>query len=156
MSYLGRHIDPVGIAAWVGQLLAGGSIDAVNDGILASDEFFNRSGASDEAYVSSLYQTILGRDAETSGLEYWSGQLGALGRQGVAHGIGTSAEGRAATIISLYNTYLHRAPDAGGLAYWESLLAANKSRLDIITGIMTSQEFLSLTIGSAAQLASNH
>jgi hypothetical protein len=152
MNYLGRHVDSVGISAWVGQLQAGGSIDSVHDGILASDEFFNRTGQSDQSYVSCLYQAMLQRDADASGLQNWVGQLGVVGRQAVVHAIGSSAEGQGVLVTYFYNTYLHRAPDAAGLAYWESKLGSNESMVDVVTGIMTSPEYLNGTESSTIQL----
>src|SRR5690348_4490892 len=69
-----------------------------------------------QAYVATLYQTLLGRTAEPGGLAYWSNQLaqGSTWQQ-VAGGIVTSAEYRGRQVEDLYETVLGHPADSTGL-----------------------------------------
>jgi hypothetical protein len=93
--------------------------------------------------ISQLYQSILGRAPDPSGLAYWQGQLAngvpleSIKQQFQA---GPEAQARAAQttpatsttaaapaagadqISGLYQSILGRTPDAAGLAYWQSQL----------------------------------
>tara|TARA_B100001250_G_C19587842_1_gene695015 strand:+ start:180 stop:506 length:327 start_codon:yes stop_codon:yes gene_type:complete len=62
-----------------GKLFSSGANNerAVAESFIFSSEFKQRYGAniSDTIYVNNLYQNVLGRYADTSGLYYWLGQL---------------------------------------------------------------------------------
>ena len=62
-----------------------------------TSEFQSIHGQHDNAYVTGLYQTGLGRAPSSSELQYWSGQLQlpTVGYNGVFYGIATSAEASA-------------------------------------------------------------
>ena len=66
---------------------------------LVSAEFKERYGdnVSDSTYVNTMYQNVLGRDADSGGLNYWLGQLssGAETRYEVLLGFAESAENKA-------------------------------------------------------------
>ena len=66
--------------------------------LLGSAEFAQRYGenVSDSIYVNTLYKNVLGRDADTGGLNYWLGQLnsGAETRYEVLLGFSESAENK--------------------------------------------------------------
>ena len=49
----------------------------VAQSFLGSAEFTEKYGSdvSDEIYVNNLYKNVLGRDADTEGLNYWVGNL---------------------------------------------------------------------------------
>ncbi len=72
---------------------------AIASSFLVSDEFKLRYGddITDSTYVNTLYKNVLGRDADTSGLNYWLGQLnsGAETRYEVLLGFSESAENKA-------------------------------------------------------------
>ena len=71
-----RLPDPDGLKYWIGKYSSGENDErAVASSFLASAEFAQRYGSnvSDSTYVNTLYKNVLGRDAETSGLNYWLG-----------------------------------------------------------------------------------
>ena len=72
---------------------------SVASSFLVSDEFKLRYGndITDSTYVNTLYKNVLGRDADTSGLNYWLGQLnsGAETRYEVLLGFSESGENKA-------------------------------------------------------------
>jgi hypothetical protein len=80
---LGREADAPGLLHWSNVLEQGIALRTLGDQFDASAEFNARHGAStDEAFVESLYQTGMGRQADAAGLDYWTGFLesGQMGR----------------------------------------------------------------------------
>ena len=95
-----RLPDPDGLNYWIGKYSSGENDErTVASSFLISAEFKERYGedVSDSAYVNNLYQNVLGRNADTSGLNYWLGQLnsGAETRYEVLLGFAESAENKA-------------------------------------------------------------
>ena len=94
-----RLPDPDGLRYWIGNFSSGKDDErAIASSFLASDEFKQRYGEniSDSIYVNTLYKNVLGRDADTGGLNYWLGQLnsGAETRYEVLLGFSESAENK--------------------------------------------------------------
>ena len=95
-----RLPDPDGLKYWIGKYNSGENDErAVASSFLVSAEFKERYGenVSDTTYVNNLYQNVLGRDADTGGLNYWLGQLnsGAETRYEVLLGFAESTENKA-------------------------------------------------------------
>ena len=94
-----RLPDPDGLRYWIGNFTSGKDDErAVASSFLASGEFKERYGenVSNSIYVNTLYNNVLGRDADSSGLNYWLGQLntGAETRYEVLLGFAESAENK--------------------------------------------------------------
>ncbi len=94
-----RFPDSDGLKYWIGNFSSGKDDErAVASSFLASAEFKQRYGenVSDSIYVNTLYKNVLGRDADTGGLNYWLGQLnsGAETRYEVLLGFSESAENK--------------------------------------------------------------
>ena len=73
-----RLPDPDGLRYWIYNFSSGKDDErAVASSFLASVEFKQRYGenVSNERYVNTLYKNVLGREADTSGLNYWLGNL---------------------------------------------------------------------------------
>ncbi|GAA0572365.1 hypothetical protein GCM10009416_08760 [Craurococcus roseus] len=80
---LGREADAPGLLHWSNVLEQGIALRTLGDQFDESAEFNARHGAStDGAFVESLYQTGMGRQADAAGLDYWTGFLesGQMGR----------------------------------------------------------------------------
>ena len=95
-----RLPDPDGLRYWIDKYSSGvDDLRAVASSFIASGEFKERYGnnVSDSSYVNTLYKNVLGRDADTGGLNYWLGQLnsGAETRYEVLLGFAESAENKA-------------------------------------------------------------
>ena len=95
-----RLPDSDGLEYWINQFSSGAnSIRVVASSFLGSAEFAERYGSNvtDEKYVTTLYQNVLGRAPDTSGLNYWLGQLssGAETRYEALLGFAESAENKA-------------------------------------------------------------
>ena len=95
-----RLPDPDGLKYWIGKYSSGENDErAVASSFLVSAEFKERYGenVSDTTYVNNLYQNVLGRLPDSSGLNYWLGQLnsGAETRYEVLLGFAESIENKA-------------------------------------------------------------
>ena len=94
-----RLPDVDGLKYWIDNFSSGkNTIRVVASSFLGSGEFKQRYGedVSDSSYVNTLYKNVLGRDADTGGLNYWLGQLnsGAETRYEVLLGFAESAENK--------------------------------------------------------------
>jgi hypothetical protein len=75
-TFFGRLPDKAGLAYWIHTADAGTPLQTIADGFAQSPEFSSKySGTTDSAYVQTLYQNTLHRDADVSGFNYWTGQL---------------------------------------------------------------------------------
>ena len=85
--------------------------------------------------VKDIYETVLEREADASGLDYWINHPGTIDE--ITAGIADSTENRVQDIEQAYIEHLGRAPDAAGFEYWTN----NTSSLDdIIDSIANSPE----------------
>ncbi len=77
IAYFGRPGDPAGIKYWLSSSSGISSAREFADKIYAQDEYKKSTvGAkSTEAQVNSLYQNLFGREADATGLIYWTGQI---------------------------------------------------------------------------------
>ncbi len=95
-----RFPDADGLKYWIDQFSSGRNTRrVVSQSFLGSDEFTQKYGSnvSDETYVNNLYKNVLGRDADTEGLNYWVGNLssGIETRYEALLGFAESAENKA-------------------------------------------------------------
>jgi hypothetical protein len=103
------------------------------------------SAADSQAYVASLYHDILGRAADTSGLNYFVAQLNAgTTRDSVASVLLNSREHLGNVVDTFYGTYLHRAADPGGRAYWVQSLVSGATEDSVAASFLLSAEYSSL------------
>src|ERR1700722_13413997 len=99
--------------------------------------------AANDVYVSSLYQGLLGRDADPGGLAYWTGRLNAgQTPAAVALGIETSDEAIGRAVQIYYQDFLGRPGDSVGVNYWVNQVRQGSSLEQVKAGILGSTEFL--------------
>jgi hypothetical protein len=77
IAYFGRPGDPAGIKYWLSSTSGISSAREFADKIYAQDEYKTSTvgSKSTEAQVNSLYQNLFGREADASGLIYWTNQI---------------------------------------------------------------------------------
>ncbi|SHE85017.1 Ca2+-binding protein, RTX toxin-related [Lampropedia hyalina DSM 16112] len=99
-----------------------------------------------QTFVTNLYQDVLGRTPDATGLTYWVDQLeaGSISRAEVINEFVTSAEvtevlGGTAFI---YLAALGRLPDADGWEYWADELREGAELIEIAAGFVQSTEFI--------------
>lgn len=96
---LDRAPDFTGFDNWSGRLADGQAYLGVVNGFVQSREFQNTYGALDNGgFVDQLYQNVLGREADATGLANWTARLdNGMSRAEVVRGFAQSAEFTAAT-----------------------------------------------------------
>jgi hypothetical protein len=114
--YLGRQAGNQEEQGWVRALLTGATEEQVLRGLLGSQEYLGRAGASnpagstDESFVRTLFQDLLGRQAGQLEVSHFlRDMLPGAGRGGVAYVVLTSQEYRGKVVTSYYRDLLRRA-----------------------------------------------
>ena len=166
---LGRKPDTKGLDAWSKLLQTRENTAAeVAAGFVFSDEYQNKN-KSDKDYVTMLYNTMLDRSPDKSGLNSWCGLLDdGVTRQYIFAGfIGSNEFGKlcdsygitagtwnltavedqnarvTAFVTRMYTVCLQRGADASGRRDWiRLLLNGSNSAADVVRGFFNSQEFL--------------
>jgi Domain of unknown function (DUF4214) len=72
---LGRAAGAAETAVWVGNMQQGMSAEQVVAAFVASDEFYAGHGSSIAGWLNGVYQVILQRAADTTGLNHWQTYL---------------------------------------------------------------------------------
>ena len=100
---LDRAPDATGFENWSGRLADGMALETVINGFVNSPEFKATYGALDnEGFVDLLYQNVLDRPADATGLANWTGRLDdGMSRAEVVRGFAQSPEFTAATADDL-------------------------------------------------------
>jgi hypothetical protein len=102
---------------WLRVMANGGGVQAVRQGLLSSQEYFNRQGGTTVGFVQGLYQALLGRSAGEREVTRWAAVAG-RSRAEAVRGVLASDEFRGQELGSLYQAYLGRGVDAAGLRGW--------------------------------------
>lgn len=116
-QYLQRPADPNGLANYAAFLGAGGTIEQVAAGLAGSDEYFQvRGGGTNTGFLTALYQDVLSRPIDASGLATYSQFLANGGsRMQVAAILLGSLEYDQRLVSGYYQTFLRRPADSDGL-----------------------------------------
>ncbi|MGE7417527.1 DUF4214 domain-containing protein [Methylobacterium tarhaniae] len=158
---LQRAPDSIGLNSWSSALTRGVGIFDIASGFLNSSEFQQRYGnLTNGAFVQRLYQDVLGREPDSSGLNDWTRALdaGSISRSEVLVGFSESPEhvGRTtqeveagiwdvddsiASVARLYYAALDRTPDGAGLKNWGDLISTGRTLREVADGLVNSPEF---------------
>lgn len=105
--------------------------------------------------IEGLYQTLLGRSADSAGLSYWQGVQGqGYSTSDIANMISQSAEYQSSKIDDLYQSLLGRSADAAGSSYWQEAMGKGVTLSDIESMIRNGDEYQSQHPGTAYSAAS--
>lgn len=153
-TQVGALIDINDSVMSVGDAIIGldGSLSALADAqagqIAAIRELAGLQSQQQAGAINSLYQSLLGRDADQSGLAGWQQSLQDGGTIGdVASGISNSTE---SAIRNLYLSILGREPDQTGLSGWGAYLRGGGTLDGVAQGILNSPEAARLQIPGMA------
>lgn len=141
-AYLGRGPDPAGLQFWLRNMGAGMTIEQLDSGFIASDEYWAGAGGTSADWVRTLYADVLGREAGDSEVAFWVSQLtsGATRAQ-VAMGFLLSTEYLSTVIDGYYRWLLGRGLDPAGLGTWVSAIQHGARDEQVIGGIIASEEY---------------
>jgi hypothetical protein len=148
-AYFNRIPDYSGLMYWVGRYKDGAELITISNAFAGSGEFVTTYGSlSNSAFVTLVYQNVLGREPNASGLTYWAGELDAGNRTRgqVMIGFSESAENKTIMESKIYVTMtyiglLRRSPDQDGYNYWVSQMDGGRSGLGLINGFLNSNEY---------------
>lgn len=102
-----------------------------------------------DAYISSLYQNVMGRQADPEGQAFWRQQLeeGNLSQADILRNFAQSPEFQnlykanpSQAVNTLYQTALGRAPDPTGLDFWTQQAQKGLDLGQIVSGFTESEE----------------
>ena len=161
-NVLHRAADTAGLNSWVNVLTSGQDTRAqVVLGFSESPEDVSDLSAPvqaglwvanpDAGQVARLYDTVLGRLPDSSGLAAWTNALeGGTSLQTVASGFVGSQEFQSVYgslnnsdfVTLLYHNVLHRDPDTAGLNSWVAALNGGESRAQVVIGFSESPEHI--------------
>ncbi len=163
LATLDRTPDHTGHEYWTMLLISEEkTLLEVARGFVGSAEFQATYGSLDNAaFATLLYDNVLGRDPDASGLASWTARLDdGMSRAEVVLGFAQSGEfisitegeasafARSGTrgnwgddVYRLYQATLDRAPDATGFAKWCEQLADGQSLQDVAADFVRSDEF---------------
>ena len=127
-SILHRAADAGGRSYWAEHLQTNDVMD-LRVLLMSSDEYRRRNGGTDSGWISALYRDILGRNPETAGLNYWTGQAArGVPRPLIVAGFYQGRESLGRRTAEYYRLALDRTPSAAERAAGASLIAAEGER----------------------------
>lgn len=140
-AYFGRLPDLSGLDYWVGKYRAGTKVSAISSGFAASSEFKTKYGAlSNRAFVTRIYTDVLGRTADQTGVNYWTGKLDtkAKTRGEVMAGFSESNEYKTKTrnlvnVVTVYVAMIRAVPTQAQLDD-----AITRTPLQLVTSLMNA------------------
>ena len=110
--------------------------------------------ASNQAFVTALYQTALNRQPDPAGVEYFDNLLAHhKSPTQVAGFLMSSNEFVQDEVGKLYQSYLCRDADPVGLNYWSDKILHGATIDEIVTGLVGSDEFLNMVAPQEPPLA---
>jgi hypothetical protein len=141
-KYLGRTPLPSEVAAWVNAMLNGLSDERLEAGFIGSPEYITNHGGSGAAWVTGMYQDLLGRTPAASEVTAWVQALeGRLTPNQVAYGFAASAEREGQRVTADYQKFLGRAPAPAEGGGWVTAFENGYANEDVIAGFVGSPEY---------------
>jgi hypothetical protein len=151
-QYLGRGADAGGQQFWVAAMQHGITQEQLEADFIGSAEFIADHGGQGAGWVSGMYENLLGRTPDSSGLSFWVQHLqSGANPVSVALGFAASAEREASQIASDYQALLGRAPSASEVDHWVDAFEHGTTNDDVEAGFIGSSEFLQLQGGNLIQ-----
>lgn len=139
---LGRTASPQEATGWLSNMRAGViQTDDVDRTFLASQEFFDVNGGTNELFVSALYTRLIGRTAAPQEASGWGAIAASSGRQGVVNSIWNSFETAKSRVAGMYTQYLGRTPVGDELDGW-AMMSIRGGDSAVRWSIMGSAEYM--------------
>src|SRR5262249_47368262 len=122
---------------------SGGNSHQLEAMILGSDEFFQTQGGNTNAgFTSALYQHVLNRPADASGMSTANQALAnGMTRTALALAIITSQESATDETSELFAQFLHRNADASGMNSFSTALHHGTTLEFATAAMLSSQEY---------------
>lgn len=149
-AFLGRAPDATGLRFWIGRRRAGTwTLTKMADSFASSSEFTRKYGSlTNRQFVTRIYTDVLGRAADRSGVDYWTGKLDRKERTrgGVMVGFSESSEyqrkqAQNTDVSVAFIFLLGRVPDAGEAKAWVDAQLAGTPHATLIEGLLSSDAY---------------
>jgi hypothetical protein len=142
-QYLKRFPDPVGLNFWVGAMQAGVFSDEQVEALfLGSEEYIASHGGTGQAWVTGMYEDLLGRTPSDAEVQAWVNVLNAgTPSAAVALGFAASPEREAQRVRTNYQTYLGRDPRQDEVDLWVNAFLGGLSNEEMVAGFVGSPEY---------------
>jgi Domain of unknown function (DUF4214) len=139
---LRRAPDQNGLNHWVFEMQTGMSPEQVEAGFASSAEYISDHGNDPAAFVTGLYNDLLGRAPDSSGFNNWLASLQTgTSPLDVALGFARSPERESMVIRQDYADFLGRLARNDEIAAWLSVFQQGANRADVATSFVNSDEF---------------
>ena len=111
---------------------------------LKLEQFENRvvPASVTDAFISSVYTSLLNRQVDAAGLGYWTAIGNAQGQQAVVQGVENSTEYLSSQVNGLYSTLLNRTASSQEVNYWAAQLQSGTTLNQVTANFLGSSEFL--------------
>src|SRR5262249_7629586 len=103
--------------------------------------------ATTDAWLTGVYQSVLGRTPDAGGLVTWRQVVQGSSRDDVALDILNSMEALDRVVTRTYQEVLGRLPDAPGKTAWIALLGQGLPLSGFLAGLASSPEFIGRVAG---------
>jgi hypothetical protein len=139
--FLHRAADPVGLQVWVSALGTGVTIEQLDAAFIASPEYFQLHGGTTAGFLAGLYQDVLSRTADASGLSAFTQLLnGGFSRSQATSFFLTSQEYLSEVVAADYQADLGRAVDSAGSAGFVLALESGMTDQAVAAALLGSGE----------------
>lgn len=144
----GRAPESAGLAYWSAQLQQGLSDEQFQAALLASTEFYARSGGDNLSWLNAVYQQELIRSPDATGGAYWDAQLAeGASRFEAAAAIAQGNEHARREVTEDFQHYLGRAPDEAALTAFASQLTSAFAHEDFVARLVATDEYFERQTG---------
>lgn len=155
-KYLGRAADVAGLNSFVSLLLQGATAEQVQADIIGSPEYFQtKGGGNNQAFLSAVYNDVLGRPIDSAGQTTFTSSLNlGITNTQVGFQILTSTEAQTKLVNGYYNSLLGRRGDPAGVSLYVGLLQQGQAAVqpfvvsDPNSGAVHDENVAALILGS--------
>jgi hypothetical protein len=141
-TFLQRNPDKGGQTYWAEQVRKGLNPDQIRANVIASNEYWNKAGASPEGFAAAIYQQITRTPATSAQIASVKSQLAAgKTRTSIAAALLASRAGDTATVQGIYERYLRRTPPGSEVTFWVNKLQTGVTELKVIESVISSNEY---------------
>jgi hypothetical protein len=147
-TFLGRSPEAGVVPAWLTAMQQGLTAQPLLASLLSSNEYYQKQGGTNAAWLTGLYRDLLGRQPDVAGLAAWNQALqGGKSRDDVARAFVYSGEADTQLVQAAYRNILGRTADASGLANWSSALSQGLTVEQLAQTLAASQEYFNQQVG---------
>lgn len=144
-----RTPDAGGVLYWRHRVTTGMSLPDLATALVSSQEFRSAHDAqTNSAFVTAMYQQMLGRAPDAQGGAYWTARLdaGTITRAGFVLALSGSSEyvqrwTVPTAVNEVYIVMLRRSVDSSGGSYWQAQLRGGLSMQGFVGAIYSSAEY---------------